>query len=119
VDPNPDVGLGQRRQEAVVEVSDRLGCQRQAPRRAVAGLDQERVIDEVEIDLERAPFMRDRGSGQATRRHVQGHVPRMIDPRRPGQPDLADDLGPQMQRRAGVLPGLIGQSGPWLGLRAA
>ena len=39
-------------------------------------------------------------------------MPGMVLPRRQRQPDLADDLRPQMQRIARVLPCGIGQFGP-------
>ena len=37
-------------------------------------------------------------------RDIERHVPGMIEPGRERQPDLADDLRPQVQRRIGVAP---------------
>jgi len=61
MDPHPDAEFGQPRHEPVVERGDRPGLERQPSLLATAGLDQQRVIDEVEIDLKRAPVVRDRG----------------------------------------------------------
>src|SRR5664279_568004 len=62
------------------------------------------MIDEVEIDLKAARSIRDRRGGEAARCDIQRDVPGMVQPRRPDQTDLADDLGPQMQRRIGLAP---------------
>ena len=87
-----------------VEAGDRVPGQRKLPLRAVAGRDAQAVVDEIEIDLERPRAVRHRRSRQSARRDVERHMPGMIQPGRFGQPDLADDLGPELQRRTGVTP---------------
>src|SRR5689334_10775380 len=70
------------------------------------------MVDEVEVDLEDACTMPDRRCRQPSRGHVINDMPRMVDPWRLHQADLADDLGPELQGRAGLLPGGVGQAGP-------
>src|SRR5205807_3062305 len=85
---------------------------RHLPLRAVAGLYAQRVVNEIEVDLEN-PFAIRYGRGsQAAGGHVERDVPRMIEPGCLRQPDLAYDLRPQMKRRAGLPPGRIWQVRP-------
>ena len=44
--------------------------------------------------------------------NVENDVPGMIEPGRLREADLADDLRPQLQSGAGVLPRLVGQFRP-------
>src|SRR5690606_1525468 len=70
------------------------------------------MLEEVEVDLEGAlPVRHDRG-GEPRRGHVQGHVPGVIDEGALGETDLPDDLGPHVQGRTGVAPGLQRKLGP-------
>ena len=69
----------------------------------------------IEIDLERARAVRNRPGGQPARGDVERDVPGMIEPGRARQPDLADNLRPQLQRRGGVRPGGVRQFGPAVG----
>ena len=71
------------------------------------------MIDEVEVDLERARAVRNRRGRQPARGDVKRDVPGMIEPGRAREADLADDLGPQMQRRIGLAPPGGGQFRPW------
>lgn len=87
-----------------VEARDRLTGQRESPLGAVAGRDAERVIDEIEVDLERAVAVGDRRGRQPARRDVERDVPGVIEPGRLRQPDLAGDLGEELQHRAAVAP---------------
>jgi hypothetical protein len=64
VDPEPGVELGECSHELVVEVGDRLGSEGQPLLAAVARPDEQRLIDEVEIDLEGAPVY---GIGEVVR----------------------------------------------------
>ena len=81
-----------------MEVRDRLRLERDASLHAFAGAHHEHAVDEVEGEVEGAIAVRDERRGQSARVHVQGHVPRMVEPRRLHQADLADDLRPQTQR---------------------
>ena len=105
--------------EARVERRDRLRLEREPAFSAVARRDDQPVIDEVEIDLERAGPVRHGRGGQAARGHVQRGVPGVVHPRALGEADLADDLRPAVQRLTRVLPGLERQRGPHLGRRGS
>src|SRR5258707_11303350 len=70
------------------------------------------MIEEIEVDLKAARAIRHRRRRQPSACHVKRHLPPMIDHRRAGEADLADDLGPQMQRGAGILPFLEWESRP-------
>jgi hypothetical protein len=86
------------------EIRDRHRCQGDALGRAVAGLDQQPVIDEIEDDFERARAIGDGRRGEPARREVERDVPPMIDQRCQCHPHLADDLGPSVQRLASLAP---------------
>src|SRR6185312_16251287 len=70
------------------------------------------VLDEIELDLQTPAVTGHRRSRQPPSRHVKGDMPRMIEPWRQREPDLADNLRPQMQRVARVPPGRQGQLRP-------
>src|SRR5205807_9714451 len=89
VDLHGDIELGKQRKEVLIEVGDRARLQSHRFHRPVAGLDQELVVDEVEIDLKYARVISDRGSGKPTRGEVERNVPGVIDPGRLDQPYLA------------------------------
>jgi hypothetical protein len=55
--------------------------------------------DEIEIDLERPDAVRDRSRREPACRQVQRDMPGMIHPGTLGEPDLSNDLGPQVQSR--------------------
>ena len=97
-----------------VERGHRLRHQRHARAAAVAAAHQQRLIDEIEFDLEAAAAMGHGRGGQTTGREVQRHVPAVVEPGALRQPDLAHDLRPQVQRGIGLGPSLEWQCGPWL-----
>ncbi len=108
---------GQRAHRGGVELRHRHRLQRDVARGAVAHIQPQHVIDEVEIDLELASAGRHRSGGQPARGHIERDVPGMVQPWRQREADLADHLGPQMQRRAGVAPIRGRQRGPAFRLR--
>ena len=57
---------------------------------------------------------RHRTGGEAARGDVKRDGPPVVRKRREREPDLADDLGPQVQRGAGIGPGGIVQRGQGL-----
>src|SRR6185437_10857592 len=70
------------------------------------------MVDQVEVDLKRARAVGDRRGRETARGDIQRDVPGMIEPWCPCEADLADDLGPQMQRVIGAAPGGGGQFRP-------
>jgi hypothetical protein len=90
--------------EISVKIGDRTGDEGNAVAPAVARLDAELMVDEIEIDLEIPRAMRHRRGRQPPRGHIERHLPPMVDQRRVRQTDLADDLGQEVQRGATVLP---------------
>ena len=98
VDRDRDAEAGQRVQHVAVEFRDRHRLEHDLAEVAVAGAHPQHVIDEVEIDLEGARAVGDRRRGEPARGDVERHVPGMIEPGRAREPDLADDLRPQLQR---------------------
>src|SRR5689334_517110 len=73
-------------------------------RTTVARRHLESVIDEIKLDLEDARAVRDRRGRKAPRGDVKGDMPGMVEPGRTREPDLADNLRPEVKRRAGVAP---------------
>ena len=58
--------------------------------------------------------VRQRSRREPARGHLQGDAPRVVERRRLRERHLADDLQPQVQRRVGVLPGVVGEGRPAL-----
>ena len=54
----------------------------------------------------------DRRRAEPARADVERHVPAVVEPGRQREPDLADDLRPAMQGRAGLAPGGVVEHGP-------
>jgi len=98
--------------ERSVEVGDGLRLERQRPLLAAAGSRGEAVAGEVELELEDLAADRNRRGAEPARRHVERNLPAVIRPRRQRQPDLADDLRPELQGRGRLAPRRIRQSGP-------
>ena len=66
--------------------------------------DAQEVLNKIEVDCKRKIAIRNGGRRQATRRNVQRRTPAMVDIRGEHQPDFPRDLGPHVNRRAGILP---------------
>ena len=79
---------------------------------AIASRYAELVPDEIEIDLKVFAAIRHRTCRKAARRGVERYLPAVVEPGHAGEPDLAHDLRPQVQRLVGVLPGCVWQRGP-------
>ena len=105
-------GTLEHRHDGLVEVGDRPGLERQRLGHAVGALEHERVVDEVEREAERPPAQTQGGSREPARAHAESDVPEVIGRRGEGETHLAHDLRPQVQGRAGGLPGLERQRRP-------
>src|SRR5258705_436887 len=68
-------------------------------------------VHEVELDLEAAALVRDEPCGESARGDAVGHVPPVVARRRERKPDLADDLGVEVQRLLRGPPGRERQGG--------
>ena len=97
--------------DAPIKRRDRLRLERDARGPPVAGLDEERVVDEVEVNLKRAQPVRNRRGRQAARRDIERAVPAVIDRRALAEAYLAHDLRPHVQRRTRVGPASRGIAG--------
>ena len=102
----------QHRHHVAVEVRDGARRERQRARRAVRGHDREHVIDEVELHGERAIAVGERPRGESARRDLERDRPGVVERRRLGEGDLADDLRPHVERGVGVLPRVVGERRP-------
>ena len=85
---------------------------------AVVDGDVEAVIEEVEVDLEDPVVERDGAGGQPPGGDREADFPPLVEEGHELQLDLAHDLGPHVQGVERVLPRLIRQSRPILGLSA-
>jgi hypothetical protein len=88
----------------LVEISNTSRAERNGFDFASAGLEDQGMMDEIEVDLKTFTAIGDRRSRQPTSAHVQGHLPPVIDHRRMGKPDLSHHLRPQMEGGARVGP---------------
>jgi len=103
--------IGQRRQFVVaIEVGDRPRSQREPTDDAVARLGDERVVDEVERDLDGAFAVRHRRGREPARREVEDDVPPVVLARRQSQTGLADHLHPHVKGVVGLPPLCEGQA---------
>ena len=84
---------------------------------ATAFADDQPMLDEIDVDLESPLLVGDRSRRESGRRHVEGDMPRMVEPRTLRKPDLADDLRPSVQRWVGVAPRVERQARPGFGTR--
>src|SRR5579885_505140 len=112
VDPNLDLQPTQRAPVFGVEIRHRPGKKADRSPGAGAGLYPELVVEEIDINAEASIRVRNRRSGETAGRDIERHVPPMILKRRQSQARLADDLRPQVQRVAGVFPGVERQRRP-------
>jgi hypothetical protein len=87
-----------------VEDCDQSGLEDDTTVGAAGGVDPQHMLGEVEPDLQAEPPGVHERRGEAPIGHVQRDPPPVIDHRLQGQTDLADYLGPQVQRVAGVRP---------------
>lgn len=72
--------------------------------RAVRGLDDEEVRDEIEINLKVSTFVRHGRCCKSARCNIQGNVPPVIQQWGEFETDFAYYLGPHIQRFIGILP---------------
>src|SRR5665213_275944 len=104
VDDDLDSDVGEIGHHGRVEARDRLPGQSKLAREAVAGRDPQRMVDEVEVDLEVARAVRDRRGRQSSRGDIERYMPGVIEPGRAHESNLAGDLAPQVQRLIGFPP---------------
>src|SRR5581483_1469112 len=71
---------------------------------AVAGFEQECMLKEIEVNLQRAFAVWHRRGCKTANGRVERNVPCVIDCRRECEPDLASNLHPQLQSCAGIAP---------------
>src|SRR6185437_8588032 len=111
-DAHVDAHAAQELEDPPVKVTDRLRLERQGPFGARARAGDEPVRDEVELDLEDLAPEWDRRGAESARRHVERHLPTVVEPGSEREPHLADDLRPQLQGRGGIAPGGVGKRRP-------
>ena len=107
-----DIERAQRTHHRRVEFRRRHRRKRDALLARVAGVQHELVRAEIEIDLQRAAAIGHCAGRESARAHIEHDAPPVVRKRRQRELHLADDLGPQMQRVAGVGPVLVGESRP-------
>jgi hypothetical protein len=116
VDRRFDSDLLQKIHHMAVEIGHRLRLQRHASLFTATGAQNELVTDEVEFDPEDFATDRYRRRAQPACGDIERNLPSVIEPRRQHQPDFADDLRPEVERRGGFAPRGTGQIGPVIGL---
>src|SRR5438128_911340 len=89
----------------MIKISDRPLEQRDARLLSVAGPHLQHMVDEIKMRFHAAVAAEwHHGSRESVRRHVECHVPPVVEFRSKFQAGLADDLCPEMQRVAGLFP---------------
>jgi len=82
---------------------------------AVAAGDLQLVIEEIEKDFEVSIGQWHGAGRQAAGCDIERHVPPVINERRKGKANFADDLRPHVERYVGFPPVIQGQRGPSVG----
>ena len=108
VDGNRDADALQKIPHLGIEVGNALSAERQRAFHAVAAARDKTMRDEIEFEFEDIVADGHRRSAEAARGDVKRYLPAMIQPRRQLQPDLADDLRPELQGRDRVAPCRVG-----------
>ena len=116
VDRGVDSRGGELRREPAIEGRDRHRLEAEAAVGRIGGADHEAMADQVEVDLDEALAGMDRRRAEAAGMDVERHVPAVVEPGRKRQPQLADDLGPEVQRRGAVAPGRVVERRPGEGV---
>jgi hypothetical protein len=99
-----DAELVERTHRLGIEIGDRLRLERDPTGAALTGSDVQPVLDEVKLDVKHVRFVWNRGCGQTSGTDVGGYPPPVVDHRRVCESNLADDLGPHVQRVTGGGP---------------
>ena len=112
MDADLDSKRPQGRHVLAIEVCDRAGEQRETVSLSFTGSNGELVADEIKLNFKTCALKRNGRSGQAARRDIKRHVPPMILQRSESETRLSHDLGPHVERVAGLLPGREGKRRP-------
>jgi hypothetical protein len=80
VDLDLEVDLAQLAHQARVELRDGLRLELEVARAPVARLDHEKMMNEIEVDLERPRTVRDGRRREALRGDIERGRPRVVDP---------------------------------------
>ena len=112
VDADVDAKFRKRAHDVRIEIGHAPRVEPDRLFAAVAGRAAQHVVEKVEVELEAAIAIRNCRRGQAARRYIENDVPGMVEPRGLHEPYFADDLRPELQRGAGILPGFIWQFRP-------
>ena len=99
-----DSKRGKARHVLAIEVCDGAWKQRNVVAPSFAGSNGELMPDKVELDLKTRLSKRNGRRSQAAGCDVEGHIPPMILQRGESETSLAHDLGPHVERVAGLLP---------------
>ena len=104
VDRDRDADFGEACDQLAIEIGNAARAQRERANLAGARPAEKAMVEEVELDLEQLAADRDGRGGEAAGADIERHLPAVVDPGRQGKADLADDLGPQLQRQRRVTP---------------
>src|SRR5215469_3206622 len=112
VDLDGDTDVAERTHHRSVKIGNTLRLEVNHALPAVAFQNEEIVLDEIEINLESIPAMRDGRSGQSARSKIKRYVPGMVRPWRESEPNLSDNLCPHVESGASVFPLRVTQLRP-------
>jgi hypothetical protein len=105
LDFDVDAELPQRLMQAAIEIGDRDAiCELKRAASAVVGAHDQRVVDEVEVDLKCRVVVMQPPGREAAHVDVEWGVPPLVARRRGREADLAHDLAVEVQRVLGRTP---------------
>src|SRR6266568_2324639 len=112
VDDHIDIEGAQSFHKLAVKIRDRAWYQWHDLCSALAGLNEEVVIDEVKIDFKGAASIGNGRRCQPTCREIEGNIPPMVHKWGQLHSDFANNLRPHMKRIIRILPFFIWQRWP-------
>src|SRR5207245_3286642 len=109
---HPDREGFERLEIEAVELRHRARAQGDFMHGAVVRPEDELVLDEIELHVERPGPVRHGAGREPARGDVERHLPPMVLPPREGEAGFPDDLGPHVESRVRVPPLIERQRGP-------
>jgi hypothetical protein len=99
-----DAERAQQAQVVAEKIRDGLRREWYGPRNALGSTHNEKMIDEIEFDLEAPVVPGNWRSAKSARGEIESYLPPMVLHRCECQPRLTDDLRPSVKRLVGLEP---------------
>ena len=103
-DRHRHIELLQKLQDGGIEIRHRHGLQIERGGHTATAASDQLVLKKVEFQIDGFAAARDQRCAEAPRRHIERHLPTVIEPGRETEPDFAHHLHPELKGQRGVAP---------------